>query len=748
MKLGNVLSRERLSNGVKSLGKLRIKTTHSAMITFSALLLILFIAFTIRVLPLRWEIQSGGLHLSEFDPYYQFSLTRYMTDHGLFAPYYPTQWVDTQRWYPDGINMGASYPSLPLTAAVLYDITRFLGFNFDLMGFCSILPAIMGTIAVFVMFLLGKDMGGTPVGLLAALFLALNPSYIQRTSLGFFDTEVVGVVSLLAFSLFFLRAIEEDRPISSTVKYSLGSAAALAYFVLGWGAAYYLIGLTLLFVFILLLLKRYSRRLLLAYSISFGLGLLVAISTRTEVTPSYMVGATILPVAGMFVLLVLNEITPNLTSSREKFFLVVLSVVALIGSFIALSLLGYLGALAGKFLTVLDPFIRGGSPLIESVAEHRIASWGSIYYDLGVGILFFALGIFFTARNLSTRNLFLLLLGLTSLYFAASMVRLLILLAIAFALLASVGIVGILKPFVTLLKEPPKIIGKRRVRLERVGREFSGAAVFLIFLILMTNLAFSPQSGGIPRVYRQAYTPVTITAASLSVVPNQPVREWLDMLKYVNDMQSAGTVVCSWWDYGYWLSLMGNVTSLADNATINTTQIENIGFIFMANETYSLNMLKKYNTQYILVFITFDANGNWIDWAGGDNGKWTWMAKISGNAKDRLVNDDRVIDETSSWQDEKTFGNFTNNAWTWNDVGRNSTVYKLMSYAKGRWCEVNAVSNPDSATVSTPVYFTEQFFSGEALTPSDSQNQYGGLVPLVALYKIDWQKYNSDYPHT
>ena len=746
MKLSNVLSRERFSNGIKSLGKLRIKTTHSSMITFSALLLILFIAFTIRVLPLRWEIQSGGLHLSEFDPYYQYSLTKYMTDHGLLAPYYPTQWVDTQRWYPDGINMGLSYPSLPITAAVFYDITKFLGFNFDVMGFCSLVPAIMGTIAVFIIYFLGKDIGGKPVGLLAALFLALNPSYIQRTSLGFFDTEVVGVVALLAFSLFFLRAIEEDRPISSVVMYSLGSSAALAYFVLGWGAAYYLIDLTVLFVFVLLILKRYSRRLLLAYSITFGLSLLLAISTRTEVGPSYMVGSTILPVAGVFVLLILSEIVHNLTSSREKFLFVVVFLVAIVGSFVALSSLGYMGAISGKILTVLDPFLRGGTPLIESVAEHRISSWGSIYYDLGIGIVFFAVGLFFAARNLTTRNLFMLLLGLTTLYFAASMVRLLILLAIGFALLASVGIVGILKPFVTLLKEPPRITGKRRIGLERVGREFSGAAVFLIFLILMTNLAFSPQSGGVPKVYRQAYTPVTITAASLSVVPNQPVREWLDMVKYLNDKQSAGTVVCSWWDYGYWLTIMGNVTSLTDNATINSTQIENVGFIFMANETYSLNMLKKYNTQYILVFTTFDYYGNWIDWAGGDNGKWTWMAKISGNAQNRLVNIDRAIDEASSWQNETTFGNFTGSTWTWNDVGMSSTVYKLMSYAKNQWCQVNSVTDPDAANVSVPIYFTEEFFSGETLSPTDSQNKYGGLVPLVALYKIDWQKYYQDYP--
>ena len=115
MELRKVLSRERFSNGLRSLGKLRIKTSHGAILTISALLLIAFVAFTIRILPLRWEIQSGALHLSEFDPYYQFSLTKYMSDNGLISPYWPTKWVDIQRWYPDGINMGISYPALPFT---------------------------------------------------------------------------------------------------------------------------------------------------------------------------------------------------------------------------------------------------------------------------------------------------------------------------------------------------------------------------------------------------------------------------------------------------------------------------------------------------------------------------------------------------------------------------------------------------------------------------------------------------------
>ena len=50
------------------------KLVTDTIIAYSALALILFVAFVIRILPLRWENLSGGTSLlNEFDPYYQFS---------------------------------------------------------------------------------------------------------------------------------------------------------------------------------------------------------------------------------------------------------------------------------------------------------------------------------------------------------------------------------------------------------------------------------------------------------------------------------------------------------------------------------------------------------------------------------------------------------------------------------------------------------------------------------------------------
>jgi dolichyl-diphosphooligosaccharide--protein glycosyltransferase len=736
MRIKNLLSRERVFNGLKSLGGIRPKLNHSSIMTFSALALILLIAFTVRIFPIRWEIQTGSMHLSEFDPYSHYRLAEYIIKNGFLSWAWPTQWIDTYRWYPDGINIAkAAFPALPMTTAFLYQVLSLLGIQIPFMDFCALFPAIMGMFASLAIYFLGKDIGGKPVGFLAALFLALSSSFIQRTSLGFFDDETIGIFALVLFAFLFLRAIEEERQLGSTVKYSLASGLVLAYFCSGWGAAYYPIGMTVLFVAVLILLKRYTHQLLLSYSLTFGLGLFFAINVP-KLSPGYLTTVAILPVAGVFALLCLCEVVRAVKSAKMRILSVVVFLSLLIGGFVAFWQLGYMSGIAGKFISVLNPFAREASPLIESVAEHRISAWGSIYYDLGIMIVFFAAGLYFLLGNLNNKNLFLLILGLTSLYFGCSMVRLLVLMAPAFSLLAAVGVIGILRPFIALLKEQPKITMKKKYSFEHVGKEFSGAAIFLVFLILMTNFAFPT-----PKVYRQAYTPITITAASLPLAPNEPVNEWLDSLTWMKNNLQSTTVVCSWWDYGYWLTILGNVTSLADNATINSTQIQNVGFVFMANETQALKMLKLYNAEYILVFTTFDANGNWVGY--GDEGKWMWMARISGKAHDRFVAEN-FIDEQSAWTDETPFGAFNNetNKWEWNEeFGMNSTIYKLMSYGKALWCGTYGVQDPDMPVA--PEYFEEAYFAGLDLSPSDASNKYGGLVPLICLYKIDWQKYYS-----
>ena len=230
------------------------------------------------------------------------------------------------------------------------------------------------------------------------------------------------------------------------------------------------------------------------------------------------------------------------------------------------------------------------------MAEQRISAWGNLYIELGISILFFLVGLYFVLRNPTNRNIFLMLFAVTSLYFATSMVRLLVLFAPAFAIIAAIGIISILKPFFTLLQEAPKTLAKSKRRMARVSKEYSGVAVFVIFLILVTNLAFSPQTGGMPRAISQAYVPTAISGSSLPVGGaslTAPVTAWLDAVGWMKSNVHSTDAVVMWWDYGNWLTDLGNVTSFADNTTVNSTQIENVGFIFMGNENQSMAMLKQ-----------------------------------------------------------------------------------------------------------------------------------------------------------
>lgn len=750
--------KERLGNSFSIFSRLRIQVNHGTIIAIAALLLILFVAFTVRILPLRWEnLAEGKVLLNEFDPYYQFSITKHMVDNGLLSPYYPTHWINTQKWYPDGIDMSSSLPALPMTAAALYQIVSVFGVNIDLMTFTSILPAFIAVLTCFIMYLLGKDMGGRGVGLFSALFLALAPSFLQRSSLGFFDTEVPGVLGLVTFIFLFLRSLDGKRSLRASIMYALGAGAALAYFIAGWGAAYYVLGLSVLFVFVMVLIKRYSQRLLVSYSVTFGLALMIA-TKIPYISLSYLFSGAVIPVAGVFVVLLVAELLRNNISMRSKIILTGSALAVGIGGFVTLWVTGIFtrSGLQGKFSTVLDPFIRASSPLIDSVAEQRISAWGNIYIELGVTILFFLVGLYFTLRNPTNRNVFLLLFAVTSLYFATSMVRLLVLFAPAFAILAAVGILGVTKPFITLLQESPRVLAKSKRRLARVSKEYSGVAVFLVFMILVTNFVFSPQTGGMPRAISQAFTPTAISSASIPVGGaglTEPVGAWLDAVNWLQNNVRSTDAVVMWWDYGNWLTDLGNVTSLCDNTTVNSTQIENVGFIFMANENQSMRMLSDYDrehTKYIAVFTVLyvgqTSSGTYVATPAGygDEGKWMWMARISGQAKTRLV-DNGYISAAEAWTDETAFGQYDSQTsrWVWNDRGLNSTVFELMNYAEVQYAErISAqgqfVVSPDQTT-TLPKYFKEAYFAGLNASPT----QYSGLVPIVAIYSIDWDAYDA-----
>ena len=105
---------------LKRLNIRSIKVSRGLLLRSSTLVVILLIALIIRLLPARW-----GFYINEFDPYYQYRVTKHITENGFFSF---TNWRDYMSWYPWGRNIASTtFPGVPFTAAALYMILNFLG---------------------------------------------------------------------------------------------------------------------------------------------------------------------------------------------------------------------------------------------------------------------------------------------------------------------------------------------------------------------------------------------------------------------------------------------------------------------------------------------------------------------------------------------------------------------------------------------------------------------------------------------
>lgn len=93
--------------------------------------------------------------------------------------------------------------------------------------------------------------------------------------------------------------------------------------------------------------------------------------------------------------------------------------VVLVGGVLTLS--GKISPWTGRFYSLLDPsYAKNHIPIIASVSEHQPTSWSSFYFDLQILVFLFPAGLYFCFKQLTDSNIFIILYGVTSIYFAVS----------------------------------------------------------------------------------------------------------------------------------------------------------------------------------------------------------------------------------------------------------------------------------------------------------------------------------------
>jgi dolichyl-diphosphooligosaccharide--protein glycosyltransferase len=607
-----------LASRMRAIRKAASTMSRGRLLEVLVLSLMFVVALAVRLLPLRF-----GFYLSEFDPYLQWRMSEYIVNNGFLAWF---SWHDMMSWYPWGMTMAqGNLYGVAFTVAAIYEFLRAIGVNTTVFEVSVLFPVVAGALTSLASYFLGKDLWGRGAGLLAALFMALNPSNISRTTLGFLRHEPLGILLMILVFIFFLRANQKGRDMRGTIAYSLLAGLSLFYLTASWAAAYYPIDLIVLYVAALVVAGRYTRQLLLSYSVTYGAFLFLAPLTIPKMGFGPLTSLTFLVIPGVLILLLAREGTGILPSWRHRAYALIVVSVVLVGVAYALVALKIMALPGGKFLSTLNPFTRLDMPIVASVSEHRPATWASFFYEYNTLTFLGLFGFFFILRRLRDTDIFITIATLTSLYFAGSLVRLTLILAPTFSILAAIATVEMAKPAVDILRQAV-IFPKRRIPgLVRIGREF-GLAVILILIIAIVP-AFS-------KAVAAAYAPATIATSSIPVVPSEGTKyqDWLEALAWLRDNTPQSSVVMAWWDYGYWITALADRRTLADNGTQNTTQIAMIAQMFMRNETTAVPMMQKYNVDYVAVFVTYARTQGQTSpsfLGAGEDGKWYWMAQIA-----------------------------------------------------------------------------------------------------------------------
>ncbi len=610
------LSRKTLSARLRAINKAIRNIPKTTFLHYTTLTIILALAAIIRLLPLRW-----GAYISEFDPYFNYNDMRQIATNGWHYWYHYT---DTNAWYPFGrAPVITSYPGTSFTGTLTYQFLNSLGIPISLYQSAVYSPVILGLLAVLVTYFFARDLWGKSAGLFAALFLAFNSSLISRTDLGFFRNEGVGIPTMVLAFLFYIRAIQPNRSLKATMVYSVLSSVSLIYMAFSWGSFRYAAQIIGLLTVALILIRRYTPKLMLAYGTTMGYFLY----TGTQIPLLgyvFLTESTTLALLGVMGLLIIMELAKLAPTTRGRLTVLGFSTISVAAIAVLLLTTRLVSTgLTGKFLATVNPFIRQNIPLVASVAENRPSTWASLYLELGSLTLLAVFGFFFAFQRLREGDVLLIIFGATAFYFAASLVRLTLILAPAISTLAAITVVELGKPAMDIIRQSV-IFPRRKLRfIKPLSREYSLGILLIVLILVIPTFINAVQS---------AYTPVTIAASSLPV--RAPINDWIDTLTWMNNNLPTTSVVFAWWDYGYWITVNTGLRTLADNGTGNSTQIQNIATGFMLNESLAVHLLQQYGVTHVAIFVSYNrglcgTGQNAPLFCGyGEDSKWFWMVRI------------------------------------------------------------------------------------------------------------------------
>ncbi|KAI8043953.1 dolichyl-diphosphooligosaccharide--protein glycosyltransferase subunit STT3B [Drosophila gunungcola] len=620
---------------------------YSSLITFAILLIAWLAGFSSRLFAvIRFE---SIIH--EFDPWFNYRATAYMVQNGW---YNFLNWFDERAWYPLGRIVGGTvYPGLMITSGGIHWLLHVLNIPVHIRDICVFLAPVFSGLTSISTYLLTKELWSAGAGLFAASFIAIVPGYISRSVAGSYDNEGIAIFALQFTYFLWVRSVK-----TGSVFWSAAAALSYFYMVSAWGGYVFIINLIPLHVFVLLIMGRYSPRLLTSYSTFYILGLLFSmqipfVGFQPIRTSEHMAAL------GVFVLLMAVATLRHLQSvlSRHEFrkLFIVGGLLVGVGVFVAVVVLTMLGVVApwsGRFYSLWDTgYAKIHIPIIASVSEHQPTTWFSFFFDLHILVCAFPVGVWYCIKQINDERVFVVLYAISAVYFAGVMVRLMLTLTPVVCMLAGVAFSGLLDVFLqedsskrmgtaistaTETDEAEDSIekktlydkaGKLKHRTKHDAQQDTGISSNLksivILAVLMLLMMFAVHCTW---VTSNAYSSPSIVLAFHNSQDGS--RNILDDFREAYYWLSQNTAddarVMSWWDYGYQIAGMANRTTLVDNNTWNNSHIALVGKAMSSTEEKSYEIMTSLDVDYVLVIF-----GGVIGYSGDDINKFLWMVRIA-----------------------------------------------------------------------------------------------------------------------
>jgi dolichyl-diphosphooligosaccharide--protein glycosyltransferase len=691
-------------------------------------------AFIMRVYPAKY-----GFYLNEFDPYFDYRATKYIVDNGLEAY---LKWHDFMSWYPEGRNIPATSQSgLHIIAAYLYQI---FGSGMSLLDFTILLPAVLGSLTTIVIFGLVRNIGGTTAGLFSALLFAFTPAIISRGNLGWFKSEPLGLFLGLLSIYLFLSAMKSHQ-VKLTIIKAAGAGILLGLANASWGGIQYF-SIPVSLFFICLPFFQREGKIPIYVAITFTIATLLSAGAFPRPGISFVLGLPGIALMGGTIFLIigyfLNRISRQDRQVRNLLFLLATFIAIVAGVLIT----GSYYSSSFRYLNAINPFLSAVNPLTESVAEHFTPTLVDYFTQYSILLMFAGFGAWIAFKTRNLMYIFALIIGLTGLYVSATFARLLVYASIGIIILAGIGLyhttLSVLEHRGSTVAERSESIprgSKARKKFESMKVK-SNKSLFIkvgyvaaITLLLTIPMIYPPNSNWL------SLADIPTSIANGGTGYRVTTTDWIDALEWIDKNTPKDSVIASWWDYGYWITTLGNRTSLADNATINQTRIAALAKMFIDDPEGGIKIAQDLKSDYILLYLvaqrfpglnttSFYTLGN-----GGDESKKQWFMRIGGFDERNYVEQDGVTPTPRFWNatllgklmpfSPVAYASFQNGMLT--NIQQNYAPGTLGLYAKDIKFPANGTSNQPLSLVYA--------------SPSFNSNS-SGLVFAVLLYKV-----NHDY---